>query len=494
MKAFLVFAACAAIVVSLYTGVAAARGHSGYPLDDAWIHQTYARNWAETGQLAYVVGLPSSGSTAPLWTLVLSVAYRLQIDPYGWALMWGVITLALSAWLLSRLAERLLPNRSYVSWLVGLACVLEWHLIWAAASGMETLLFIALALALIDRLWAESSGWIIGALGGLLILTRPEGLLLFVLVLGVMLIRSGRAGLIEVVKAVVAFLIVLAPGAYFNLQASGSIFPNTFYAKQSEYGELMSTLPIWLNSIGNMLIAPLAGGLLLLIPGMVWWMITSLRALRAKQSLAEVKIASSRRALLAMTFSQWLPLIWIAAHVAVYALRLPVSYQHGRYLLPIIPIVLLYGIVGTVLLLDRMKTRSTGPAARLLRRVYALTIIVVFALYVPIGALAFATDVAIINGEMVAVAQWLDRNTPPDAIIAAHDIGAIGYFTRRPILDLAGLISPEVIPFIRDEAQLGEWMQAKGAHYFVTFPGWYPQWQPAGRRSSGATRPSVQST
>ncbi len=163
------------------------------------------------------------------------------------------------------------------------------------------------------------------------------------------------------------------------------------------------------------------------------------------------------------------------AHVAVYALRLPVSYQHGRYLLPIIPIVLLYGIVGTVLLLDWLKARSTKPVARVLRRVYALTIIVVFVLYVPIGAAAFATDVAIINGEMVAVAQWLDRNTPPDAIIAAHDIGAIGYFTRRPILDLAGLISPEVIPFIRDEAKLGEWMRAKGAQYFVTFPGWYPQ-------------------
>jgi hypothetical protein len=465
VKAFLVFAACAAMVVSLYTGVAARSGHSGYPLDDAWIHQTYARNWAETGQLAYVVGLPSSGSTAPLWTLVLSVAYRLQIDPYGWALLLGALTLAISAWLLSRLAERLLPNRSGVSWLVGLACVLEWHLIWAAASGMETLLFIALALALIDRLWTSSSGWIIGVLGGLLILTRPEGLLLFVLVLAAMAVRSGRAGLIEVAKAAVAFLIVLTPGAYFNLQASGSIFPNTFYAKQSEYGELMSTLPIWLSSIGKMLIAPLAGGLLVLIPGLVWWIITS--ADKARRLPLRTRFA--------MTFPQWLPLVWMFAHFAVYALRLPVSYQHGRYLLPIIPIVLLYGIVGTVLLLDRIKARSNKPLARLLRRVYALTIIVVFALYVPIGAAAFATDVAIINGEMVAVAQWLDRNTPPDAIVAAHDIGAIGYFARRPILDLAGLISPEVIPFIRDEVQLGEWMQTEGADYFVTFPGWYPQ-------------------
>lgn len=483
IKRLLVFFVLAAGCAAGYASLAAWRGSNGYPLDDAWIHQTYARNWAETGQLAYVVGLPSAGSTAPLWTLLLSVAYRWQIDPYVWTMLLGVVSLAVCAWLLSRLADRLLPGRRMVSGLVGLACVLEWHLIWAAASGMETLLFIALALALIDRVWADASGWIIGGLGGLLILTRPEGLLLIALALGALLIcpREGSASprgvgiagrnLHEVVKAGVAFLIVLAPGAYFNLQASGSIFPNTFYAKQSEYAALLSTLPLWLNSIGNMLIAPLAGGLLLLIPGLLGWMIAKRRDWRKRER-----------------WIWWLPLVWMFAHIAVYALRLPVAYQHGRYLLPIIPIVLLYGVVGTALLLDWVKARSPHPAARLLRRVVVLAIGVVFALYVPIGALAFATDVAIINGEMVAVARWLDANTPPGATIAAHDIGALGYFTRRPILDLAGLISPEVIPFIRDEAQLGQWMQARGAHYFVTFPGWYPQlatrWPPVFAGSS----------
>ncbi len=203
MRKLLVYGLLAVLIVCIYVGVAAVSGHSGYPLDDAWIHQTYARNWAETGQLAYVVGLPSAGSTAPLWTLLLSSAYRLNIDPYLWSLILGAVFLALSAWLLSRLAECLFPNRSIVSWLTGLACALEWHLIWAAASGMETLLFIVIALALIDRVWAESSGWFIGVLGGLLILTRPEGLLLFVIALGAVLIhpceekhsprRGGRA-------------------------------------------------------------------------------------------------------------------------------------------------------------------------------------------------------------------------------------------------------------------------------------------------------------
>ncbi len=500
VKRLLLFFGLALICVAGYSALAAARSFAGYPLDDAWIHQTYARNWAETSQLAYVVGVPSAGSTAPLWTLVLSVAYRLHIDPYLWSMFLGAIFLAISAWLLSRLADRLFPNRSVVSWLVGLACVVEWHLIWAAASGMETLLFIALALTLIDRLWANSSGWIIGALGGLLILTRPEGLLLFALALIVMIVRSGRSGLVGLLKAVVAFAIVLAPGAYFNLQAGGSIFPNTFYAKQSEYGALMSSLPIWLNSIGNMLIAPLAGGLLLLLPGVamsVWVLLKGAIRSGAQYShgVAPVKLSitgeSATRLALVTAITMGFPLLWMLSHVAVYALRLPVSYQHGRYLLPIIPIVLLYGVVGLALLSDQLKVHRIEyivwlprrififfrdkPIAHLLRQAYMIAIVVLFVLYIPIGAVAYATDVAIINGEMVAVAQWLDRNTPPDAIIAAHDIGAIGYFTRRPILDLAGLISPEVIPFIRDEAKLGEWMQARGAQYFVTFPGWYPQ-------------------
>ena len=36
-------------------------GFTGFPLDDAWIHQTYARNLAEEGQLAFVPGLASAG-------------------------------------------------------------------------------------------------------------------------------------------------------------------------------------------------------------------------------------------------------------------------------------------------------------------------------------------------------------------------------------------------------------------------------------------------
>jgi hypothetical protein len=82
--------------------------------------------------------------------------------------------------------------------------------------------------------------------------------------------------------------------------------------------------------------------------------------------------------------------------------------------------------------------------------------------------------VAVIESEMVVTAKWVATNLPPDALIAAHDIGALGYFDGHKLLDLAGLISPEVIPFIRNESQLAEYLNQRGADYLIAFPDFYP--------------------
>jgi hypothetical protein len=82
--------------------------------------------------------------------------------------------------------------------------------------------------------------------------------------------------------------------------------------------------------------------------------------------------------------------------------------------------------------------------------------------------------VAIIESEMVTSAKWVAANTPQNAVIAAHDIGALGYFGDRRILDLAGLVSPQVIPFIRDEERIAAWLDIEQADYLVVFSEWYP--------------------
>ena len=201
----MVIALVACLGVTGYVLWAYSQGLAGFPLDDAWIHQTYARNLAETGQLAYLPGEPSAGSTSPAWSFLLSIGYMLGLDFRLWAYLLGALSLAATAWLAYRLFLRLPPLKQLsvqatqpaAALLAGLFCAVEWHLVWAAASGMETILFIALSLALVEYFSSQVamrqspegpasvqkeqaivSAVGIGLLGGVLVLTRPEGLVL----------------------------------------------------------------------------------------------------------------------------------------------------------------------------------------------------------------------------------------------------------------------------------------------------------------------------
>jgi hypothetical protein len=170
------------------------------------------------------------------------------------------------------------------------------------------------------------------------------------------------------------------------------------------------------------------------------------------------------------------PLLWACAHVLLYAWRLPVTYQHGRYLWAALPVWIVYGLAGWNQLLQ-IGAPIGAPFAprrllRLARPVAGLTLAALLLLFLLLGAQVYSRDVAFINGEMVTVAHWLAANTPPGALIAAHDIGAIGYFAQRPLLDLAGLISPDVIPLLNDEAGLARYLLERRADYLVTAPGW----------------------
>lgn len=72
----------------------------GFPLDDAWIHQTFARNLFEHREWSFNPGQPTSGSTSPLWTLLLTIAYVLKIDPIYWTYLLGFILLLADSFLM----------------------------------------------------------------------------------------------------------------------------------------------------------------------------------------------------------------------------------------------------------------------------------------------------------------------------------------------------------------------------------------------------------
>ncbi|MBI3976776.1 MAG: hypothetical protein HY331_01195, partial [Chloroflexi bacterium] len=169
------------------------------------------------------------------------------------------------------------------------------------------------------------------------------------------------------------------------------------------------------------------------------------------------------------TADRWgLILAWIAVFLLVYAVRLPAVFHHGRYLFPLIPWLILLGLAGLVVSLRALPLRLLG-------RVYVVVTVVFWLAMWVNGAVVYGWDSRFIDDEQVAVARWLHANTPPNALVASHDVGAIGYFAGRRLVDTAGLITPELAPYVRDQAYLSAYLERAQVDYLAMFPAWYPR-------------------
>lgn len=432
----------------------------GFPLDDSWIHQTYARNLVSNGEWAFFPGQPSGGSTAPLWAVLIALGNIVRLGPFlwtitlGWALLWGLSIISI------QFLARLVPAHKNLSIWAGILIIIEWHLVWAAVSGMETLLFALFVMAIFGllmdfqeeasqtrmRLW-----FLLGILVGASAWVRPEGITMLGFVgLSIFLINVKVRYKIKTTYIVgIGFLLTFGPYLLFNQLIVGDWWPNTFYAKQAEYA-ILRNAPIWLRYIGQFNLLLVGVGALLL-PGFAKYIYDSI------------------------TTRNWrtlLPALWVMAHLGLYALRLPVTYQHGRYIMPAMPIYFILGLAGMA---SWLQSSSINIGRRVVSRAWLLSIGLVALSFWWLGATAYARDVTVINSEMVITANWIVENTSSDDVIAAHDIGVLGYFTDRTIVDMAGLISPDVISFIRDESKLAAYLNAKGVKYLVTFPSFYPE-------------------
>src|SRR4030095_3185121 len=156
LDSWVVLALAALVAVFFYLLVSALRFGVGFPLDDAWIHLTYARNLAQHGQWAFRLGEQSAGSTSPLWTAILSIGFLLGLGPYVWTDLAGWVVLTLLAVCAERIARTLVTSyTSRIPW-AGLFFVFAWHLTWSAVSGMETLLHGLIILTILGMLISGS--------------------------------------------------------------------------------------------------------------------------------------------------------------------------------------------------------------------------------------------------------------------------------------------------------------------------------------------------
>ena len=150
------------------------------PLDDAWIHFQFARNLSQGNGFSYMPGVPSPGSTAPLWTLLLAAVGLFTEEFMLPALLLSAAFFLVTIWLTYRLTLAISDDWGAALLAAG-ALAVTGRMAWASWSAMEVTLFTALS---VGAVWAYQRRGLDGRTAVLFALasqTRPEGHVLFAL-------------------------------------------------------------------------------------------------------------------------------------------------------------------------------------------------------------------------------------------------------------------------------------------------------------------------
>jgi hypothetical protein len=448
--------------------IAGGIGVESFPLDDSWIHLHFARNLAEGHGFSYNPGVPVSGSTAPLWTLVLGGAFALLGSHPALAKGLGIAATLGAAWLARRLAL-IWTGHAGLGLLASVLVALAGPMVWGALSGMEVgLAALLVTTALVQH--ARGRPWAGGASLGLAVLARPEAILLLPLLwlAGPLSARRALAWGLPVAGSV-------TPWAAFNLMTSGSPLPATAAAKiegglvgaLAGVREPLRTLLVerpwqfelewvrWLWRVDVLL--PI-----LLLPGL-WWLGRHV----------------GRAALV--------PAFVLLLHPLGMALLAPYrgpSFQEGRYSLHLLPLAFVVAVLPLALLLSagppegngrRLTARRWLGAQNRLAWLVGGAFLVTGLMALPGAASRYAWGIQNIEAMQVHLGHWVARHTPPSARLGLNDIGAIAYVSRREIVDVMGLVTPGIIPFRRDgDMGVLRYLEHACPDYLIVFPAWFP--------------------
>lgn len=470
-----------------------------FPMDDTYIHFVYARNLAEHGKLMF--NSPNEkgvGTSSPLWVLLLAAGYRAGIPLHLLAKGLGIgalIILAAALYLLLR------PLWGTIAALGGaLAAILSGPVVWFALSGMETTLFLALGLGALLAYRTERWLWV-GILFGLLTLTRPEGLAL-ALAIGFLEIGRRRSVPRHLVMAAILCTAIVSPWFIYLYLRTGHFLPTSGLSKHvtttlgvrlvAEQNPVLGTLArltpltyvglwaIYLTEfvLGGMTLPPprlpvgtvvgnphytfslwAAVGLAGMVGPLIWRTASRVGALRRWPGWLRDPV---RRPWLAFA-------LWLILHNLCYMAFLPVPGTASRY-----------GAVNHIALwLGLVAGLLAFPHRSLLQRVWAVGLAVLLLASILYWNGVYDANLEHMQNVRIAAAHFVRDHIPPDEPCAAFDIGAVRYFSDRPIADLYGLIDPEVRGwFYRGE--MDRYLMTKGIRCLIipdrpgtTADGWF---------------------
>jgi glycerophosphoryl diester phosphodiesterase len=404
----------------------------GFAYDDAYITYRVAYNFASGNGFVYNVGERFLVTTAPFYGLLLGVL--------GW--LFGPDRIPAISAVLSGLSFTLiglglydharLQGQPLGGWLAGYFLLTSPIFLDVFGGEMPFQLALGLwAFVCYARGWRAASALLLA----LTALARPDGVLAAVVLFAYDAIRRRRLPWREgVIYAAVLLPFVLAAWVYF-----GSPLPMTLSAKlaQREAGYWPTYGRGLRDWIAHYLLPGVRGPHVLffaLDPGTLsFWLTLGLPALLFYRVW-------------------WLPLAWLTFFVLWYrTMKIPFYHWYSAPAVLVLSIVAACGIAGIIALARRIASWSIPPVPAIVTGPIFATIGIALAVY---STSSWVHAAAVSRFPLPGVppyaeaGRWLREHTPPDSTIAYYEIGHIGYYSQRHMIDPLGLLDPAVPPHV----------------------------------------------
>jgi arabinofuranosyltransferase len=429
--------------------------YSNYTADDSFITFRYAENIACGKGFVYNEGERVLGTTTPLYTLLLALLVKLGLPIVSVARIINIGADCLTGILIFLLLRKF---KLGVATFAGIFYVLFPRVIVWSVSGMETSLYVLFIAASLYFYHKENFNLTFLFLG-LIFLTRVDGVILGLAILVDFVLRYKKFP----TKIVLGSFGVVLPWLIFSFIYFGSPLPNSVMDKKALYGGSIWETPKW----------------------RIFWEFLFLKT-KIGWPLLALSLAGVYR-VLTKAKSYTIIVIWTFLYFSFFFFsetKIHMWYYVPFYLGYLILVALgldfvsekAEGIWKNRLDLSRHKI---GISLNLkIFRTILLSIVFILAGLIYFQQMkrtfrAVTAEQIALEGIHKEIGLWLLENTQPDDTVCAEDIGYMGYYSGRYILDQDGLVSPQAISFIKDRNHLGLLKRYKPAYFLSGFYGPY---------------------
>ncbi|MAT42509.1 MAG: hypothetical protein CL609_09225 [Anaerolineaceae bacterium] len=371
--------------------------------DDPYITYRYAENLAAGRGLVFNIGERVLSTTTPFFALLLAALHNPYVSTHALANGLGAFSLAYGGFLLWLILRH--QEANYAAWLSLLLFPIFPSVIKTISS--ETPLYIFTGLLTIYLYQIRKFNWS-AFFAGLIVLIRPDGLILPGLLIIINLIQHRKIPF----KYGLIVLFVNLPWLIFAWLYFGLPIPITLNVKQSQGVMQISQLfaPGFLDLIKQFLSQP------------IYWIHCLLFTVGLVFLIVEKKIQNQ------------IVLFWVVLYFLAYTIMGVTRYFW--YYAPLFPaIIILIGLGLEWLKKISPKTYQKYFATSLMLFLFIFQLNVFFK-----SSQQFDKRVSIYK----EIGIWLNQYTDETDTIGLLEVGIIGYYADRTMIDFAGLIKPEV--------------------------------------------------